>query len=334
MKAIAYKNPSIKLDSYSLEDINLPKPVPNGRDILVKIEAVSVNPVDTKIRSREKPTIGEYRILGWDAAGVVDSIGNEVSFFSPGDKVWYAGAINRQGTDAEYHLVDERIVSHMPTSLDFSEAAALPLTSITAWELLFDRFQLSKKSKGKLLIIGAGGGVGSILIQLAKKLTNLTVIASASRVETKEWVTSLGADFTIDHHTSIVSGMNQIGINNVNYIAGLTKTKNHFSEISEIITPQGHLGVIDDLSDCDLMQLKRKSISIHWEFMFTRSLFTTDDMIQQHEILSKVAKMVDEGDIKSTMTLHMGKINSTNLINAHRISESGKGKGKIVLSGF
>jgi len=334
MKAIGYLK-SLPIDTAeALIDIELPKPVASGNDVLVRVEAISVNPIDTKIRRTVTPEGSEYKVLGWDASGIVDSVGENVTLFKPGDKVWYAGAINRSGSNAEYHLVDERIVAKMPESLSFVDAAALPLTSITAWELLFDRLNLSAESDGELLIIGAPGGVGSIMIQLAKKLTKLTVIATASRPETKEWVTSLGADHVIDHRKPLADELKLIGLDHVKYIASLTHTSDHLDAIIEIIAPQGRLGVIDDLETFDIMPFKRKSVSVHWELMFTRSLFETEDMVEQHKLLSTIAKMVDAGELQSTIASNFGTINADNLIRAHTLLESGKSKGKIVLSGF
>lgn len=333
MKAVAYQHSLPITDPNALLDIELPTPSAQGRDILVKVEAISVNPVDTKIRQRVDPQ-GENKILGWDAAGVVEAIGDDVSLFSVGDKVWYAGALDRQGTNAEYHLVDERLVAKMPESLDFIEAAALPLTTITAWETLFDRLSLSKSQQGHLLIIGAAGGVGSIMIQLAKQLTSLTIIASASRPETIAWVKELGADIVINHRHLLSDELKQAGIDNVEYVAALTHTSDYLDDITEFIAPQGHIGVIDDLDVFDIMPFKRKSVAIHWEFMFTRSLFKTEDMIKQHELLGKVAKMVDKGIIRTTSSDSYGTINAANLIKAHALLESGKSKGKIVLAGF
>lgn len=334
MKAVGYQKSQPTDAAEALVDIEIPKPVATGKDLLVRIKAISVNPVDTKIRRSVNPEKGQYKVLGWDATGIVESVGEKVTSFQPGDKVWYAGAINRSGSNAEYHLVDERIVAKMPESLDFIDAAALPLTSITAWELLFHRLNLSAESNGELLIIGAPGGVGSIMIQLAKKLTNLTVIATASRPETKEWVTLLGADHVIDHRKPLADELKSIGLDHVKYIASLTNTSAHLEAIADIIAPQGKLGVIDDLETFDIMPFKRKSVSIHWELMFTRSLFETEDMSEQHELLSKVASMVDDGQLKSTIASDFGTINADNLINAHTLLESGKSKGKIVLSGF
>lgn len=334
MKAVGYQKSQPIDAAEALVDIEIPKPIATGKDLLVQIKAISVNPVDTKIRRGVNPEKGQHKVLGWDATGIVESVGEKVTSFQPGDKVWYAGAINRSGSNAEYHLVDERIVAKMPESLDFIDAAALPLTSITAWELLFHRLDLSAESNGELLIIGAPGGVGSIMIQLAKKLTNLTVIATASRPETKEWVTLLGADHVIDHRKPLADELKSIGLDHVKYIASLTNTSAHLEAIADIIAPQGKLGVIDDLETFDIMPFKRKSVSIHWELMFTRSLFETEDMSEQHELLSKVASMVDDGQLKSTIASDFGTINADNLINAHTLLESGKSKGKIVLSGF
>ncbi|MEO0416844.1 MAG: zinc-binding alcohol dehydrogenase family protein, partial [Verrucomicrobiota bacterium] len=311
----------------------LPDPVASGRDLLVKIEAVSVNPVDTKIRTRIDPE-GNSNVLGWDAAGTVEAVGDDVTLFQPGDRVWYAGAIDRPGTNSERHVVDERIVAKMPKSLDFAEAAALPLTSITAWEMLFDRLALTAESTGTLLIIGAAGGVGSIMIQLAKQLTNLTVIASASREETATWVNELGADHVVNHREPLHEELKKIDIHSVNYIAALTETETHLPAIIEAIAPQGKIAVIDDPSSFDIMPFKRKSVSVHWEFMFTRSLFQTDDILEQHRLLTKMSEMVDQGTIRTTATESLGVINATNIKKAHTLIESGKARGKIVLAGF
>ena len=333
MKAVAYQKPLAITEAGVLQNVELEKPSPTGKDILVKVEAVSVNPVDTKIRMRVDPQ-GNNKILGWDAAGIVEAIGDEVSLFSVGDKVWYAGAIDRQGTNAEFNLVDERIVAKMPSSLSFTEAAALPLTSITAWEILFDRLLLTKEQTGNLLIIGAAGGVGSIMIQLAKQLTNLTIIVTASRPETREWVTTLGADVVINHRNSLTSELKAQSIESVNYVAALTHTADYLADIADFIAPQGHIAVIDDPDVFDIMPFKTKSVAIHWELMFTRSLFQTEDMIKQHELLTKVADLVDQDLIRTTGAKNFGSINAENLIKAHALLESGKSKGKIVLTGF
>ncbi|WEM44299.1 zinc-binding alcohol dehydrogenase family protein (plasmid) [Photobacterium sp. DA100] len=334
MKAVGYQQSLPVSEPQSLVDITLPEPVATGSDILVEVKAISVNPVDTKVRMRAAPEPGQYKILGWDAAGIVKSVGPEVTLFKPGDKVWYAGDLTRSGSNAEYQLVDEKIVGHMPASLDFAQAAALPLTTITAWEMLFDRLQVEKDSNKKLLIIGAAGGVGSIMVQLAKKLTNLTVIGTASRPETQSWLKELGADHVINHRESLSKQLAELELGEVDYIVSLTNSDDHLSEIVESIKPQGKFGLIDDPASFDILQLKRKSISLHWEFMYTRSLFGTEDMIEQHHLLNNVAKMVDKGGIKSTIAHQGGKICADNLKKAHELLESQRALGKIVLEGF
>ena len=334
MKAFGFKKCLPVDHPEALFEIDLPKPTPTGRDILVKIEAVSVNPVDTKVRRFRPPPEGETKITGWDAAGTVEAIGEQVTLIKPGDRVWYAGAIDRPGSNSEFHLVDERIVSPKPQSLSFTEAAALPLTSITAWELLFDRFKFNANSTGALLVIGAAGGVGSILIQLAKALTQLTIIATASRDETIDWVHSLGADHIINHRKPLSEELKNIGFETVDFIASLTNTDDHFAEIVKAIAPQGKLALIDDPTSFDIAPFKLKSVSIHWELMFTRSLFKTPDMIEQRNLLAQVAEMVDAGKIRTTVADSMGAINAANLLRAHALLESGKSRGKIVLEGF
>ena len=334
MKAVAYQKSLPAEDANSLLDVELPAPEASGRNILVRVEAVSVNPVDSKIRLRQEPAEGDYAVLGWDASGVVEAIGPNVTLFQPGDKVWYAGAIDRPGSNSELHLVDERIVSKMPESLSFTEAAALPLTTITAWEILFDRLQFDSQSTGNLLIIGAAGGVGSIMIQLAKQLTQLTVIATASRPETEQWVRDLGADHVINHRNPLHQELTQLGIPQVEFIASLTNTDDHLSSLAEAIGPQGKIAVIDDPAALDIMPFKLKAVSWHWELMFTRSLFQTEDMLEQHKLLAKTAQLIDEGKIKTTLTETYGTINATNLRRAHQLIESGKARGKIVLAGF
>jgi zinc-binding alcohol dehydrogenase family protein len=337
MKAVGYRASLPISDAQSLLDVELPDPRPAGRDLLVQVKAVSVNPVDTKMRMRSAPRPGETLVLGWDAAGVVVETAAGASLFRPGDEVWYAGSIARPGTNAELHLVDERIVGAKPHVLDFAHAAALPLTSITAWELLFDRLGVAP---GKayddttLLIIGAAGGVGSMLTQLARRLTGLQVIGTASRPETAQWVRSLGAHHVIDHSKPLSAELARAGIRNVTYVASLTKTDQHYPEIVESLAPQGRLALIDDPGPIDVTQLKRKSISLHWELMFTRSLFATPDMIAQHRLLCEVAELVDAGVIRTTFGEHFGTINADNLKRAHALIESGRSKGKIVLEGF
>jgi zinc-binding alcohol dehydrogenase family protein len=336
MKGVIYRE-SVPLSSpEALTDTTLPDPVPGAHDLLVEVHAVSVNPVDTKIRSGVLPPPAEPRVLGWDASGMVRAVGDLVTLFKPGDQVMYSGSLLRPGTNAELHLVDERIVGPKPASLSFEEAAALPLTSITAWELLFDRLRVGqgKDATGSLLVIGGAGGVGSILVQLARKLTGLTVIATASRPETQKWVSELGAHHVIDHAQAMAPQLRGLGFNNVDYVASLTHTDKHLRDIAEALVPQGKLGLIDDPEVLDVPILKPKSISMHWELMYTRSMFQTPDMIEQHNILVRVAGLVDAGVLRTTLADNFGTINAANLRRAHALIESGKARGKIVLSGF
>ena len=334
MKAVGFKAPSPIDAPESLIDLDLPKPVPTGRDLLVAVRAVSVNPVDTKVRASRKPAEGQVEVIGWDAAGVVEAVGPEATLFKVGDPVFYAGAIDRPGSNAQFQLVDERIVGKKPASLSFPEAAALPLTAITAWELLFDRLGATKDSTGALLVVGGAGGVGSILIQLARQLTGLTVIATASRPETRDWCLELGAHHVVDHGGDLVSAVKATGAGPVGLVASLTNTTDHFPALVEILAPQGRLGVIDDPKSLDALPLKWKSISLHWEMMFTRSLHQTADMVQQHHLLNAVADLVDAGQLKTTLTQVLTPINAANLKQAHAAVESGRMRGKIVLEGF
>ncbi|MCX5506749.1 zinc-binding alcohol dehydrogenase family protein [Pseudomonas sp. BJa3] len=336
MKAIVFTQHGLPLtDPASLYDSDLPAPVPGPRDLLVEVRAIAVNPVDTKVRAGSGST-DQPKVLGWDAVGVVRAIGEQVTLFQPGDEVFYAGAINRPGSYSELHLVDERIVGHKPRSLDNASAAALPLTSITAWELLFDRLGVREGGgEGQsLLIVGASGGVGSILTQLARQLTNLTVIGTASRPETQAWVRQLGAHQVIDHNQPLAPQLEAVGIGQVDLVISLTHTDRHFAQLVEVLRPQGRLALIDDPASLDVVPLKRKSLSLHWELMFTRSLYQTADMIKQHELLERIAGLVDEGVIKTTLGEHFGAINAANLRRAHELIESGKAKGKVVLEGF
>ena len=338
MKAVAYYQSLPADHPEALQDVQLAEPTPGAHDLLVEVRAISVNPVDTKIRLGVKPENGAAKVLGWDATGIVKAVGSEVTLFQPGDRVFYAGAIDRAGANSELHLVDERIVGHMPGSLSFAEAAALPLTAITAWELLFERLQVAEGSADQgqsLLIVGAAGGVGSILTQLARHLTGLTVIGTASRPETQAWVRDLGAHHVIDHSKPLSEELARIGIGQVTHVASLTQTDQHYAQLVECLAPQGRLALIDDpLQPLDVMQLKRKSLSLHWELMFTRSLYQTADMIEQHRLLERVSDLVDAGVLKTTLGEHFGTINAANLRRAHALLESGKAKGKIVLEGF
>lgn len=335
MKAVAYRQ-SLPIDAdESLLDVTLPEPSPGPRDLKVRVHAVSVNPVDTKVRKRAAPPAGEHKVLGWDATGVVEAVGAQVTLFKPGDRVWYAGDITRAGSNAELQCVDERIVGRMPQSLSFAQAAALPLTAITAWEVLFDRLEVGEKTPGALLIVGAAGGVGSIMTQLARQLTPLTVIGTASRPETQAWVRELGAHHVIDHTLSLTAELQRIGVPSVTHVASLTQTHLHYAEIVKALAPQGRLSLIDDpATPLDVMLLKGKSLSLRWESMFTRSMFQTPDMQAQHELLNRVAQLVDEGRIRSTLGEHFGAINAANLKRAHAFIESGVARGKVVLEGF
>lgn len=336
MKAIGYRRSRPSSDPEALIDLDLPIPHAKGRDLLVKVAAVSVNPVDYKVRLRTEPAVGEVKVLGYDASGTVHSVGPDCTLFRPSDAVFYAGDINRSGTNAEYHLVDERIVGRKPASLTFAEAAALPLTAITAWELLFDRLALPAQggAGASILITGAAGGVGSILIQLARHLTALTVIATASRPESVEWCRSLGAHHVIDHSSDLAAQIDRLGAAPVTYIASLTRTDQHFRSLAEIVAPQGRIALIDDPGLIDIRLLKQKSVSLHWEFMFTRPSMQTPDMIRQHELLENVANLVDAGRLRTTLRKRIAPISAANLILAHQHLESGTANGKIVLEGF
>lgn len=335
MKAIGYRVNLPSTDPRSLEDVELPDPTRKPRDLLVRVSAVSVNPVDTKVRQSRKPAAGQVEVLGWDAVGVVEAIGDAVTRFKVGDRVYYAGAINRPGTNSELHVVDERIVAHAPKSLDDAAAAALPLTTITAYELLFDRLRIAKNGGDgrRLLIVGGAGGVGSMLIQLARQLTRLEIIATASRPETRQWCLDLGAHAVIDHRQPLSVALKAAGIGQVDFVAALTQTGRHFDEIIKSLEPQGALAVIDD-DPLDVMKLKTKSLSLHWELMFTRSLFETPDMGEQGRLLAEVAELVDAGRIRSTVNNQLGTINAENLRRAHALIESGRSQGKVVLVGF
>lgn len=317
-----------------INEITLPIPQAQGHDLLVEIKAISVNPVDTKVRagfSADTP-----RVLGWDAVGVVKAVGNDVTLFSPGDEVWYAGALGRPGSNSEFQLVDERIVALKPRTLDNASAAALPLTAITAWELLFDRLGVTRDGNegDTLLIVGAAGGVGSILTQLASKLTKMTVIGTASRPASQQWVREAGAHHVIDHSKPLSEELARIGVKEVTHVASLNNTEAHYLSLIAALAPQGKLALIDDPQSLDVVPLKLKSISLHWEFMFTRSMFETRDMIAQHQLLSEVATLIDNQVIKTTLGEHYGAITAENLQKAHVQLETGRAVGKIVLEGF
>ena len=336
MKAVAYKEQG---PIEALQDVTLDKPTAEGSDLLVKIHANSVNPVDTKVRVRAGPAEGEqWKVLGFDASGVVEAVGADVQGFKPGDEVYYSGSLLRPGTNSEYHLVDARIVGHKPKSLSHAEAAALPLTSITAWEMLFDRLNVKRPTAqggDLILIVGGAGGVGSITIQLLRQLTDLTVIATASRPETQDWVRECGAHHVIDHSKPIAPQVEALGLGAPGFVFSITQTGKHVADINELIAPQGRFGLIDDPEGgFDIMPLKFKSISTHWELMFTRSIFNTPDIAEQGKLLNEVAALVDAGKIKTTMTEVAGRIDAATLRAAHAQIESGSTRGKIVLEGF
>ena len=333
MKAISYIDGMDHGFQNPLVDIEKAMPSLKDRDLLVRIKAISVNPVDTKVR-RNPVAVGNTRILGWDAVGEIVEVGSGVQHFKVGDQVWYAGDLTRDGSNAEYQAVDERIVSLKPQSLSDAEAAALPLTAITAWEMLFDRFNVDLDQSDNILVIGGAGGVGSIAIQLLKAKTNLKVIATASREETKAWVKSLGADYVIDHTEDLNTQIKALGLDAPQYIFSTNQTETYLPQISKLIAPQGKFGLIDDPKLLDIGEFKSKSVSVHWEFMFTRSMFNTTDIEQQSQLLHQVAELVDNHKIKTTLNQTLGKINAKNLKLAHELIETGRAKGKIVLEGF
>ena len=341
MKAVGYAKSLPIDDAESLMDIELPQPVAEGRDLLVRVKAIAANPVDAKIRTRAAPAQGEYRVLGWDAVGEVVAVGDAVKLYKAGDKVFYAGELNRQGCNAEFQLVDERLVGRKPASISDSEAAALPLTTITAWELLFKHLAVTESSASSdktsndiILVIGAAGGVGSILIQLIKQLTGAKVIATASREKSQAWIKKLGADFVIDHTKPLTPQVKALGIESITHVASLTHTDSYFDECIELLEPFGKIVLIDDPTSIDVMKLKPKSLSLHIEFMFARSTFKVKDMSEQGKLLNRLSALVDEDRIKATMATHLGTINAENLRVAHQTLESGKSMGKIVLEGF
>ncbi|WP_119154307.1 zinc-binding alcohol dehydrogenase family protein [Caldimonas tepidiphila] len=337
MKAVAYLQPGELARADALLDVELPIPEPGPDDLRVRIAAVSVNPVDTKVRRSRAPAEGRPEVLGWDAVGIIDAVGADVRGHAVGDRVFYAGALDRPGSNAQYHLVDARIVGRAPASLSDAEAAALPLTAITAWELLFDRLGVAKDGgEGQsLLVIGGAGGVGSILIQLARRLTRLTVIATASRPETQAWCRELGAHHVIDHAAAFAPQLAAIGLAQVSMVASLTQTDRHWAAIVEAAMPQGRIALIDDPAQpLDVMPLKRKSLSLHWELMFTRSLFRTPDMAAQGALLDEVAALVDAGVLRTTVTQTLRPISAGTVRQAHALIESGQARGKITIAGW
>jgi NADPH:quinone reductase len=331
VRAVAYLH-SLPIDDVdSLIDIEMPAPVPRTRDLLVNVRAVSVNPVDVKRRRGSDPE-GHPTVLGWDAAGVVEAVGAEVSMFAVGDEVYYAGAIDRPGTNSQLHVVDERIVGPKPSTLGFSEAAAMPLTALVAWESLFDRLALTAESRGTLLVVGAAGGAGSMVVQLARALTEVKVVATASSPESQKWVLGLGAHDVVDHH-DLVAQVGSVAPDGVRYLFS-THSAGNVDAFADLLVPGGEIVAIDDPEDLDLMPLKSKSITWHWELMFTRSLFHTADMAAQHDALERMAQLVDVGVLRATMTNELAPFNAATMRRAHRLIESGHTIGKVVVTGF
>ncbi|MAL11102.1 MAG: Zn-dependent oxidoreductase [Maricaulis sp.] len=337
MKAVGYRQAGSLDRPDALIDFETETPTATGRDLLVRVDAVSVNPVDFKIRKTRPPEGDGPAILGWDAVGEVIEAGDETSLYKAGDRVWYAGVIDRAGTNAEFHLVDERIVGHAPQSIPAASAAALPLTTLTAYEMLFDRLRVNDPVPGAakaVVIIGGAGGVGSIAVQLLRALTDLTVIATASRPETRDWVKALGAHHVVDHSQDLPGQIAALGIGQPGHVFCTTHSQDYVVPSGELLAPQGRFGLIEAPDTLNIVPFKSKSISAHWELMFTRPLFQTADMSRQKEILDTVSRLIDAGTIRSTATETVGRINAENLIRAHTFLESGKAKGKLVLEGF
>jgi len=338
MRAIGYRKASPELDQ--LEAFDIPKPSPEGRDLLVEVRAVSVNPVDYKVASGGGPGAprgsDEIKVVGYDAAGVVVETGREAQLFKPGDEVFYAGSVGRQGADMEFHLVDERIVGRKPRTLDFAAAAALPLTSITAWEAMFDRLDVAKPVPGAaraILILGGAGGVGSIAIQLARQLTDLTIVATASRPETVQWAKDMGAHHVVDHKKPLARQVAALGMGSPAFIFATSPIGGVIADLAELIAPQGRIALINGEA-ADLFVFRPKSVSIHFELMFTRPLLQTADIEEQHRLLNEVADLVDSGRVRSTMRENYGRIEAANLMRAMAFLKSGRAIGKVVLAGF
>jgi zinc-binding alcohol dehydrogenase family protein len=340
MRAVAYQQAAELGAPDYLLDVELPDPQPGEGDLLVQLEAVAVNPVDLKVRRRERPTPGAWRVLGWDAVGRVLATGAAVRGFPPGERVWYAGELQRPGCNAELQLVDHRLVAPAPASLGAAEAAALPLTAITAWELLFDRLRLSQgpqAGQGRvLLVLGAAGGVGSILVQLLRVLTGVTVVGTSSRPESRAWCLQMGAHHVVDHQRPLRPQLEALGLDAVDWAVALSHSGDHVAALVDLLRPQGALALIDDPDPTaiNVLALKRKSLALHWEFMFTRSLFATPDLPEQGRILQRVARLVDDGVVCSTLRCKAGRIVASDLASAHRQLATGHGLGKLVLEGF
>ncbi|WP_192456854.1 zinc-binding alcohol dehydrogenase family protein [Musicola keenii] len=335
MTAVTFRRGSTLADPSCLTDLVTERPKPGLHDLLVAVHAVSVNPVDTKIRAGMVAAPDTVRCLGWDAAGVVEGVGEAVTLFRPGQKVYYAGSFDRNGSNAQFQLVDERIVGHMPRTLSFAEAAALPLTSLTAWQLLFERLGVSPgkpADAGSLLVLGGAGGVGSMLIQIARRLTGLTVVATASRASSRDWCLALGAHHVIDHRLPLPAQISALPVPPISHIAALSHTAEHLHELANLIAPQGRLAIITDHDTLDAAPFKAKSVSLHWEMVFTRPLFGTPDMIAQHRILDEVAELVDAGVLRSTVNRVLYPLDAARLCAAHRLVENGGIAGKVVVA--
>lgn len=333
MKAIAYTHCHPVSHEDALLDLILPDAAePRGHDVLVEVRAVSVNPVDAKLRGAADPA-GEPRILGFDAAGVIRARGPQAHIFGDGEEVFYAGQVNRAGSNAQFQLVDERIIARKPKNLSFAEAASMPLTSITAWEALFDRLRLPRIGEGAVLIIGGAGGVGSMAVQLARRLTGLRVVTTASRPETREWCMRMGAHDVLDHGGDLVAQAKALGLN-FPWIFSTTQTLKHWRAISDMVAPQGAICAIDDFMALDIGRLKSKAASFHWEAMFARSIYQTPDMIAQHKLLTEVATLVEAGTLRHAMTRNLGRIDAANLLTGHELVESGAMIGKAVAEGW
>lgn len=337
MKAIALTRYLPIENPEALVDVELDKPTPSGRDLLVAIKAIAVNPVDTKVRAPKDKVEPTPKVLGWDAAAVVEAVGPDVTLFKPGDEVFYAGDITRPGTNSEYQLVDERIVGAKPRSLSFAEAAALPLTSITAYEAFFEQLSIDVNGANKgetLLIVGGAGGVGSIGIQLAR-IAELTVIATASRPESSDWVTKLGANHVINHREPLRPQIESLGMKFVDHIALFNDTDGHWNAVTDLIRPQGHIvSIVENQKPLEQSEMKLKAATFSWELMFTRAMYQTPDMIEQHHLLNRVAAWIDAGRIQGTANSVISPINAANLRDAHAQLETGKAIGKIVMEGW
>ncbi|MFI1002422.1 zinc-binding alcohol dehydrogenase family protein [Streptomyces galbus] len=336
MPAVAYRKSLPVDDAESLLDVTLPVPQPGPRDLLVRVEALAVNPVDHKVRQNNDPN-GEPKVLGWDAAGTVVAVGEEVTSFRVGDEVFYAGALDRPGSNSRFHAVDERLVGRKPATLSFSEAAALPLTSLTAWEGLFEHLGLhdgALRQTGTLLVTAAAGGVGAMVSQLARALTSLTVIGTASRPETTEFARRMGASHIVDHHRPLPPQLAEVAPDGVDFVFSTAGTDRNLAAYADVLKPFGRIVAIDDFGPVEIGLLKSKSIAFHWEFMFTRSLHRTADQAEQGRILNQVSRLVDAGILTTTATTDLGTVGAAHLREAHRVLESGTAIGKITLTGF